>query len=211
MKNLIIIGVGGFARETHFHAENSVGYQTEFTLKGFLDGDVKLPEEEYKKLRLPLLGDVNNYEIQKDDVFVCTVADPKVREKLVGIVEKKGGEFFTLIHRTALISSSSKIGVGSILSAFVVIQPDCVVGNHAIFNVRSSTGHDTQVGNFCSFMGVAGTSGNTKVGNRVYMSTGASTMPYAVIEEDVYVGWGSVVFKRAKAGQKVFGCPAMPI
>lgn len=211
MKNLIIIGVGGFARETHFHAENSVGYQTEFTLKGFLDGDVKLSEEEYQKLRLPLLGDVNNYEIQKNDVFVCAIGDPKVREKLVGIVEKKGGEFFTLIHRTALIASSSKIGVGCVFAPFVVIQPDCVVGNHAIFNVRSSIGHDTQVGNFCSFMGVAGTNGHTKVGDRVYMATNAIDLPHSVIEDDVYVGINSVVFKRAKAGQKVFGCPATPI
>ncbi len=56
MKDLIIIGVGGFAREVYWHAQNSIGYRTEWDIKGFLDGDVILSEKEYNKLPLRVLG-----------------------------------------------------------------------------------------------------------------------------------------------------------
>ena len=55
MKNLIIIGVGGFAREVYWHAQFSHGFNTEWTIKGFLDGDVKLADEEYKFLQTMFL------------------------------------------------------------------------------------------------------------------------------------------------------------
>ena len=211
MKKLIIIGTGGFAREVVFHAQNSLGFKTEWDLKGFLDGDVKLPEEEYKKLKLPLLGDVKNYEIEKDDVFICAIADPKVRERLTKIIEDKGGEFMTLIHRTALVSPDAKIGHGCIITAFALIMPDSFVGNHVIFNCRAGNSHDSRVGDFCSFMGNSGIMGNVTVGHRVYFAGGAKALPHAVIEDDAYVGVDSTVFKRVKRGRKVFGVPAVPV
>lgn len=37
MKNLLIIGARGFGREIYNLALESIGYGTEFTIKGFLD------------------------------------------------------------------------------------------------------------------------------------------------------------------------------
>ena len=37
MKNLIIIGVGGFAREIYWHAQKAHGFGDEWRIKGFLD------------------------------------------------------------------------------------------------------------------------------------------------------------------------------
>ena len=70
MKHLIIIGVGGFARELFWNAHDSVGYGTGWDIKGFLDGDVELAAEEYEKLPLPVLGDVDSYVIQTNDCFI---------------------------------------------------------------------------------------------------------------------------------------------
>ena len=82
LRHLIIIGVGGFAREVYWNAQNSLGYGVDWDLKGFLDGDIRLPEEEYEKLDMPVLGNVNNYDINKDDVFICAIGTSKVRKKL---------------------------------------------------------------------------------------------------------------------------------
>ena len=38
MKNLLIIGARGFGREVYNTALESVGYEKEFIVKGFLDG-----------------------------------------------------------------------------------------------------------------------------------------------------------------------------
>ena len=81
MKNLIIIGAGGFAREIYWHAPECVGFGSDWTVKGFLDGDVKLSAEEYQRLPsdVPLLGDIDGYEIEPDDVFTCAIGTPAVR------------------------------------------------------------------------------------------------------------------------------------
>ena len=101
MKHLVIIGVGGFAREVYWHAQNSIGYGTEWDIKGFLDGDVKLPEEEYKKLEMPVLGDVNNYKVEPNDIFTCAIGSSKIREKLVSTMKSRtqGGGYFVCITR----------------------------------------------------------------------------------------------------------------
>ena len=83
MKQLVIVGAGGFAREVYWYAQESVGFGTSFEIKGFLDGDVKLDEAEYAKLEKPVVGDAGTYEISDEDVFVCAIGDPSVKKKLV--------------------------------------------------------------------------------------------------------------------------------
>ena len=211
MKHLIIIGVGGFAREVHWHAQSSLGYGTEWDIKGFLDGDVKLDEQEYKKLPLPLLGDIESYEAEAEDVFICAIADCVARERLTKRMELKSAVFINLIHCTALIAPTAKIGIGCIIAFLCHVGPDTTVGNHVIINARSGMAHDVQVDDYCSFMGNSGLMGYAKAGRRVYFADSAKALPHAIIEDDVYIGVNSVVFKRAKQGQKLFGNPASPI
>ena len=79
MDNLIIIGAGGFAREIYWQAQMYLGFDSEWTVKGFLDGDVKLSAEEYAKLpgEVTILGDIVSY------VFNCAIGTPAVRKKLI--------------------------------------------------------------------------------------------------------------------------------
>ena len=211
MKHLIIIGVGGFAREVYWHAQDSLGYKTEWDLKGFLDGDVKLSDEEYAKLKLPVLGDINSYSIEPDDVFVCAIADPAVKKKLTNIISQRDGNFINLIHKTAIIHGNVKMGIGNIFCPFSHVFDSSVIGNHVIFNCQSGLGHDSKVGDYSSFMGYAGLNGYAQAGNEVYFGDGAIALPHSKIEDRAYIGARSVVFKRVREGQKVFGNPALPI
>ena len=211
MKHLIIIGVGGFAREVHWHAQNSLGYGTEWDIKGFLDGDVKLDKKEYVKLPLPLLGEEACYEIQSEDVFICAIADCVARERLTKRMEQKGANFINLIHQTALIAPTAEIGRGCIVTPFCIVQPNVKMKNHVIMNINAGFGHDARIGDCCSFMAHSGLMGYASTGKRVYMADGAKALPHAIIEDDAYVGVNSVVFKRVKQGQKVFGNPALQI
>ena len=53
--------------------------------------------------------------------------------------------------------------------------------------------------------------GHTQIGKKVFVGGGAGTLPKAKIEDDAYIGAGSVVLKKVKAGTKVFGNPARVI
>lgn len=211
MRHLVIIGVGGFAREVFFHAKNSVGYGTEWDIKGFLDGDVRLTEEEYQKLQAPLLGDVFSYLIESDDVFICAIAEPKIKEKMVCIILNRGGVFINLIHNTALLEGNIELGIGNIFAPYVVLNDCAKIGNFISLNIGCKIAHDVVIESYSSFMAGVIVCGFVNIGCRVFMATYAVAVPHTKIQDDAYVGVGSVAMKRIRAGKAVFGNPAMPI
>ena len=211
MKHLVIIGTGGFAREVYWHAHDAVGYGSAWDIKGFLDGDMRLAEEEYQKLMLPVLGDVRSYVIHPDDVFLCAIGSPQVKEKLVQGIQKRGGEFINVIHRSAIVHPTVKIGVGNILCPLVHILDHAAVGNFVTFNGRSGVGHDAVIGDYSSLMSAVDITGYVRVGQRTFWGSGARAVPHSRIDDDATIGIASVVFRHVRAGMKVFGNPAMPI
>ena len=211
MKHLIIIGVGGFAREVFWHAQDSIGYGTDWDIKGFLDGDVKLAAEEYKKLSAPLLGDVDSYVIEPDDCFICAIADPQAKEKLIQRVLDKDGKFINVIHNSAIIHPTASVGQGNILCPQVHIHDHAQIGDFVTFNGRSGVGHDANIADYSSLMGTVDITGYVKVGKRTFWGSGARVVPHSRVDDDAVIGIGSVVLRRVRAGVTVFGNPAMPI
>ena len=212
MKNLIIIGVGGFAREVYWHAQNSHGFGTEWQIKGFLDGDVKLSDEDYKKLpaNVPVLGDVDNYEICADDVFTCAIGTPQVRKKLIEKILSRSGEFVNLITKDSYIVPSVKIGRGVIL-AQIGANDHAEIGDFVVINRDSGMGHDTKIGKYTCIMSGVNITGGTQIGEEVFIGSNVTFAPKAKIEDGAYVGMGSIVLKKVRAGKKVFGNPAIEI
>ncbi len=211
MKNLVIIGVGGFARVVYGHTHDSLGYGEEWNVKGFLDGDVKLAQNEYDKLPASVLGDVNNYEIQEADVFVCAIANPAVKKKLVETILNRGGKFINIIHKTAIIHKTVILGVGNIIAPYCMIYDSSKLGDHIMLNSKSILGHDVEIGDFSTLLGDVNINGRAKVGECSCWGAGSIALPQSVIEDNAFVGVGSVVFRHVKKGQKVFGNPAMPM
>ena len=144
MKHLIIIGVGGFAREVYWHAQESIGYGTEWDIKGFLDGDVKLPNAEYEKIALPLLGDINTYIAYKNDVFICAIGMPAIRKKIIEKIQVKKWEFMNLIHKTAKIQGNTKIGIGNIMCPYTHINDGADMRNHVVMNNGAALENETK-------------------------------------------------------------------
>ncbi|MBR4904967.1 MAG: NeuD/PglB/VioB family sugar acetyltransferase [Selenomonadaceae bacterium] len=211
MKNLIIIGVGGFAREIYWHAQKSLGYGVEWRIKGFLDGDIKLSAAEYELLPDKVLGDVDGYEICADDVFTCAVGTPHARKILVEKISARGGEFINLISSLAYIMPTVKLGRGVIICPYVNIGDKAELEDFVAVNDISIIGHDAQIGKFSCVMPHANIAGKCKIGSEVFIGSGAIILPKAKVGDGATVGAGSVVLKKVLAGAKVFGNPAIEI
>ena len=213
MKNLIIIGAGGFAREVYWHSQMASGFDSEWTIKGFLDGDVKLTAEEYAKLPgdVTMLGDVDSYEILPDDVFTCAVGTPEVRKKLIEKILARGGEFINIISEYAHIFPAAKIGRGVIIGLDNGISDHVELGDFSIMNNVSYLGHDVTVGKYTCIMSHVDVGGGAQIGDEVFIGSHATLLPNAKIGNGAYVGTGSVVLKKVDAGKKVFGNPAVEI
>ena len=213
MKNLIIIGVGGFAREVYWHAQKSHGFNTEWTIKGFLDGDVKLADEEYKKLpkNIPLLGDVDGYEICPDDVFACAVGTPQARKKLIEKILNRGGEFINIISKNSFVMPSVKLGRGVIVCSYNSVGDSANIKDFVAINCNNSIGHDVSIGEFSCIMSNVNISGEVNIEQEVFIANSAVIIPKIKVEKNSYIGAGSVVLKKVRAGSKVFGNPAFKI
>lgn len=211
MKNLIIIGVGGFAREIYWHAQNASGFGVDWQIKGFLDGNVKLAAEEYELLPEKVLGDVDTYEICADDVFTCAVGTPQVRKVLVEKILARGGEFINIISKLAKIIPTAELGRGVVISPYVGVSDRAKVGDFVALNALTIIGHDAQVGNFSCVMPHVNIAGKAQIGAEVFIGSGAIILPKAKVGDGAKVGAGCVVLKKVRAGATVFGNPPIEI
>jgi len=209
MKHLIIIGAGGMGRQVLSFAKSCNEYGNEYDIKGFLDDNPHAMEgfPGYP----PVLGTVDGYQIEEDDVFFNSIGDVQNKKKCINKILDKGGEFITLIHPTAQVSPDVKIGKGCMLSSFVGVGVETTIGDFCLIQSKAIIGHDVHVGDFaridCNVVLIAG----VNVGNDVCIHTSA------VVNHDVKLGDGSTVgamsfvIKNVKPGQTVFGNPAKVI
>ncbi len=211
MKHLVIIGAGELGRELYWHAQGAKGYGTEYDIKGYIDDDYHPDSERYANLQKPLISSIDDYEVQNDDVFICAVGTVNGRELTVEKIKTKGGKFISVIHETSIIHGTVKIGEGVFIGPYTVIGDNVTIEDHVMLNTHSSIGHDAILGEFTCVMSFVDITGCCKIGRKVFLASGCRMTPSTKIGEGAYVGIGSVVLRKVKAGTKVFGNPARSI
>lgn len=206
MKQLLIIGARGFGREIYFNAMECKGYETEFTLKGFLDD--KADALEGLSGYAPILGPVEDYVIQPDDVFFCALGDVNFKRHYIELVKAKGGIFQSLIHSSAIIYNSTHIGEGCLIFANVHITADIRISDYVTVCGFSTIGHDARIGQYSHLGAYSFLGGHSELGESVTLHPRASILPHKKVGSGATVGAGSVVMRNVKPGTTVFGLPA---
>ena len=176
-------------------------------MKGYID-DMDLSDEVQKNLQKPLLGSIDEYKVQKDDVFICAVGNTKARETVIEKLKKKEVKFLSLIHSTAILQGNISLGTGIYLGPFTVVGDHAFLGDHIMLNTHSAVGHDAVIGEYTCIMSYVDVTGGCKIGKRVFLGSGSRMVPNSKIDDDAYIGAGSVVLRHVKEGKKVFGNPA---
>ena len=205
MKQLIIIGAGGMGRSLYDMACNSIGYNTEFAIKGFLDDN--LAALEGFATYPPVLDKITGYIPAEDELFVCSIGG-SARRKCIEEVIAKGGHFLNLIHNTAFVGTNVQMGEGNVIGAFVRVACDSKIGSHNLIQNFTTIGHDCILGDFnrldCYVMMVGG----TQLQNETNIYTRAVINHNVVVEDNAHVGALSFVIRRVKNGTTVSGNPA---
>jgi sugar O-acyltransferase (sialic acid O-acetyltransferase NeuD family) len=210
MKNLILIGAGDWGLEVWAWLENAKGYNIDWTFKGFLDQKGNAFEN-IQFCNAPILGSEDTYSPQENDVFVCTIANPNIKEEITNKILHKGGSFINLIHNSVIEFKNISLGKGIIISPYCVLSNNCKIGNHVSINLSCTLGHDVQIGNYCQINSQCDLTGHVKIGNKTFLGSRVSIIPKVVVEDEVKIGAGSVVLRRIKKGNSVFGNPAQSI
>lgn len=206
--NLVIIGAGGLAREVFDLANIIFANDVDFKIKGFLSKeDTGITNMGYP----PILGNSEQYNPEGEDVFFCAIGNVQRRKIAVENILKKGGKFINLIHPTAQISPSVKLGMGIAIKSYCVIASDVTIGDFSYFQSSVIMGHDVSIGAYCHVNSFAFFAGNVEVQQLVTVNAGAKILQKVCLETASVIGIGSVVIHKVKQGATVFGVPAKRI
>ena len=115
--------------------------------------------------------------------------------------------FAKAIHKSAIISSSSKIGEGTVVFAGAIIQPNTVIGKHVIINTSASIDHDNIIGDFAHISPKAALCGHVEVGEGSHIGVGAVVIPKIKIGKWCTIGAGTIVLKDIPDFSTVVGNP----
>ena len=205
MKQLIIIGAGGMGRTFYDMARESIGYGTDYIIKGFIDDNTAALDgfENYP----PLLGTISDYQPEEEDVFVCSIGGGS-RRKCMEMIISKGGLFLTMIHHTARIGTNASIGKGTIVGAFTAIGADAKVGKYNLIQSYTVVGHDCIISDWNRIDTHVTLVGGTIVDDEVNIHTNAVVSHNVIIESNSRVAACSFVIRRVKSGTTVMGNPA---
>ena len=206
MKNLIIIGAGGFGREVYHWALDSPQYKKEWVIKGFLDDDLKASQEH--PLPVPVLEKLNDYTIAEDDVFVCALAKPEIKKKVVQAILGRGGRFTNLVHPSIQMGSNIHLGVGVIICPNTVLTTNIQLGDFVALNLFCAIGHDAVIADYCHLSSYSEVCGHAQLEEGAFLGTHSSVLQSLTVGAYATVGAGSVAIRNVKPGRTVIGVPA---
>lgn len=211
MKDLYIVGAGGFGREVAWLVERINKVAPTWNIVGFLDD-----AEEVKNTNVngyKVLGGCDYLEsISEECWVVCTIGASKTRRRVVEKIKKYTNvKFPILVDPSVLCSELVQIGEGSIICAGTIITVNIAIGEHVILNLDCTVGHDAILQDFVTVYPSVNISGNVVAEECVELGTGTQIIQGKRIEKETIVGAGAVVVKDLPAKCTAVGAPAKPI
>lgn len=211
LKNLYIVGAGGFGREVAWLVERINQVNPEWSLKGFIDDNEVL--HGIKEGDYLVVGGCDYLEKLSHTVWVvCAVGAAKIRKKIIKKLSTISNvSFATLIDPSVIKSERVTVQEGSIICAGTILTVDIVIGKHVIVNLDCTIGHDDVIHDFVTIYPSVNVSGNVSVEECAELGTGMQVIQGRKIGKESIVGAGAVVVRDIPPKCTAVGSPAKPI
>lgn len=210
MKDIAIIGAGGFGREVKLIIDALNAKIETFTFTGFYDDGL---DKGTVVNGYPVLGSIEDLNsVTKPLSIVLGIGVPQVKRKIVQRISNNFISFPTLIHPSAVIGQDEVvIGKGVLICALSVITCNIIIEDFVTLNLLCTVGHDSVIKDYSSFMPSVNISGEVLINEGVYVGTGAKIINQLTIGHNTIVGAGAVVSKSLPDNCTAVGIPAKPI
>jgi sugar O-acyltransferase (sialic acid O-acetyltransferase NeuD family) len=214
-RDLVIVGAGGFARETAqavaaVNARGAAdGWGPIWRLLGYLDDDPLLAGRVFDGATV--LGGTDMLSALPEARVVVCIGNPRHYFARAAIVRRLGlpeERYATVIHPSAQVSASSAVGPGSVILAQCVLTASVSVGAHAAVMPHTVLTHDTVVSDYATLASGVRLGGGAVAGTGAYIGAGALVRERVQVGDWSTVGMGSVVLRDVPPGQVWVGNPA---
>lgn len=210
MRDLVILGCGGFGREVADVVDAINRDSSTWNLLGFVDDD-PTPENVARVNRRgsSVLGTFDTMAPRLHDTyFVVAIGSTAVRRRVADAAARTDLTPATLIHPWAAVGAGGHVGDGSIICAHVDVGSDVVLGRHVHVDRASQVGHDSVIEDFATVHPTAAISGECVIGEGVELGTNCTLLPGVSIGAAAVVAAAACVTKDVRAGATVRGVPA---
>ena len=141
--------------------------------------------------------------------FVLGVGSSLARKQLSSRFIQLGGRLSSVISPKASISSYADINSpGIAILEGAIVEPDVVLGEGCLLNIRSMITHDCKVGKYTEVAPGAILLGGCTVGDSCQIGSGAVVLPKVRVGHHVTIGAGAVVTRNVPDNMRAVGVPA---
>ncbi len=208
-RDLLLAGAGGFSRETAEAVRAINAVRPTWNLLGFLDDN---PAAHGRLVDgLPVLGPIELVHERPDAQVVLTTGRPdnyisrRVIADRLGIGDER---YATIVHPTASVGTTCRIGAGSVLLSHVDLTASVEVGRHVAIMPQVVLPHDARVDDYATLTSGVRVGGACHVREGAYVGSGALLREGLTVGAWAMVGMGSVVTRDVPARRLWMGTPA---
>jgi len=210
MIDLVVIGAGGFGRETLDVIEAINGVHETYRVVGMVD-DAPSPVflERLTVRGYRHLGSIDEWLASGDgERFVVGVGTPAVRAAMVARIGEHATAATALIHPTASIGSQFVAGEGTVVCAHATISTNVRLGAHVHVNPAAVIGHDSTCADYVSLNPGATVSGEVEIGFRALIGAKAVILQGLRVGPDATLAASACLTKNAPSAATLVGIPA---
>ncbi|GHV07029.1 hypothetical protein AGMMS50229_13000 [Campylobacterota bacterium] len=209
MRNIVIVGAGGFALELyHYVLESDLVRWGEWQFKGFtaLSNDSTIAEYGLSRY---FLGSYETTEFAPEDSFLIGIGVPKIRRKIYEQFAALGRDLPNFVANGARVNLAALAGGGR----GNIFCPQsggyfAKIGAGNLFNLFSAVGHDATLGSFNVLSSFCDITGHCVVGDSNFFGSHAAMLPSSKIGNENKISAGSIVYKGCGDRVVLHGNPA---
>jgi sugar O-acyltransferase (sialic acid O-acetyltransferase NeuD family) len=210
-KKIVILGTGGNSVDIldTMNDINIQGSSCAYDCIGFLDDN----ESSWDKsiCGVKVLGPLRNARQFEHCYFVNGIGSPSNFWQKDAIIFKTGvspDRFETIVHPSAAISRTARIGRGTVIFQNVTITSNVSIGEHVIVLPNSVISHDDIIGDYTCIAGGVCISGGVRIGRLCYLGTNSAIIGNIDVGDYSVVGMGSVLLESVPPNSIFVGNPA---
>lgn len=198
-ESLVVIGAGGHAKVV-ISALFAAGYN----VTAIYDDDLSRQGQFLQGIEIQ--GSIADIPRIPNLLAIIGVGDNISRRRISK--QLCGMRWLTVIHPSAWVDPSVRLGVGTVICAGAIVQSEATIGDHVIINTGAIIEHDCQLGNYVHVAPRASLAGGVSVEEGSLVGIGSTVIPGRRIGRWGTIGAGGVVIRDIPPFSIAVGVPA---